>query len=188
MTKLPENISETVTVENVVTSADTNRDLDLESLCVDLPNAQFNPEDFPGIVYRSTDEGVAVLIFRSGKIVCTGADSIEQTHKVIDEIKGQFDEIGLEYDELDPTVQNVVGVADMDEDLNLNAIAIGLGLEKTEYEPEQFPGLIYRRSSDDPVALLFGSGQIVITGGTSHDDIENGVEMMYEELDELALI
>lgn len=188
MSDLPESISESVEIENVVTSADTNRDLDLNELCIDLPEAQFNPEDFPGLIYRSVDEKVAVLIFRSGKIVCTGASSIEQTHRVIDEVKQRFDEIGLEYDELDPSVQNVVGVADMDSKMNLNAIAIGLGLEDIEYEPEQFPGLIYRGGSDEPVSLLFGSGKLVITGGRDYEDIESGVATVYGKLEELALV
>lgn len=188
MTELPESIEDSIMVENVVTSADTSRDLDLVELCVDLPNTQFNPENFPGLIYRSEEHKVAVLVFRSGKLVCTGGSSIEQTHETLSEMEKKFDEIGLQYDELDPDVQNVVGVADLEKNLNLNAIAIGLGLEQTEYEPEQFPGLIYRGESTDPVSLLFGSGKLVITGGESYDDIVSGVEMLYDKLDDLGLM
>lgn len=188
MSKTPKEITETITVENVVASTSTGRDLDLEALCMDMPESQFNPDNFPGLIYRSVDERVAALIFRSGKIVCTGADSIEQIHRVLTELEEKFDEIGLEHNDLEPTVQNVVGVADLGDNMNLNAIAIGLGLEETEYEPEQFPGLIYRGSDTNTVSLLFGSGKLVITGGKSTDNIEHGVEMMYSELDDLALM
>lgn len=188
MTSMPEAIAESIEVENVVASTDMNRDLDLETLCIDMPESQFNPDNFPGLIYRSVEEGVAALIFRSGKMVCTGASSLEQIHRVIEELEEKFAEIGLEHDELEPTVQNMVGVANIGENMNLNAIAIGLGLEETEYEPEQFPGLIYRGSSTNTVALLFGSGKLVITGGESPADIEAGVETMHEELSELALI
>lgn len=187
-TALPESISETIGVENVVTSSDVGRDLDLDTLGVDLPHSQFNPEDFPGLIYRSPEEKVAVLIFRSGKIICTGASSLEQTNRVIKEIEEKFDEIGLEHEGLEASVQNVVGTADFNDGINLNAVAIGLGLEKTEYEPEQFPGLIYRSDNTKPVVLIFGSGKIVITGGKGRDEIEAGVENVYNELTELSLV
>lgn len=185
---LPESVGETINVENVVTSSGVGRDLDLETLSADLPHSQFNPEDFPGLIYRSPEEKVAVLIFRSGKVICTGASSIKQANRVVEEIEDKFSEIGLEHDNLEVNVQNVVGTADFDDEINLNAVAIGLGLEETEYEPEQFPGLIYRTDKINPVVLIFGSGKVVITGGKGHDEIEAGVESIYDELTDLALL
>jgi len=77
--------------------------------------------------------------------------------------------------------------ADLGEDLNLNAIAIGLGLENIEYEPEQFPGLVYRLDNPAVVALLFGSGKLVITGGKEPDDAREAVDVILSRLDELGL-
>ena len=84
--------------------------------------------------------------------------------------------------------QNIVASANLGRVLNLNAIAIGLGLENIEYEPEQFPGLVYRMATPKVVMLLFGSGKIVITGGKKPEDAEVAVEKIVIELDGLGML
>jgi len=85
-------------------------------------------------------------------------------------------------------VQNIVASADLHSTLNLNAIAGGLGLENIEYEPEQFPGLVYRISDPKVVVLLFGSGKLVVTGGRKPEDAANAVDQIVEELKNLSLL
>lgn len=85
-------------------------------------------------------------------------------------------------------MQNIVTSADLGESLNLNAIAIGLGLEDVEYEPEQFPGLVYRVDEPDVVTLLFGSGKVVITGGKEPGEAEQAIKQIRDDLDELGLL
>jgi transcription initiation factor TFIID TATA-box-binding protein len=72
--------------------------------------------------------------------------------------------------------------------INLNAIAIGLGLENVEYEPEQFPGLVYRLGEPNVVVLLFGSGKMVITGGKQPEDVEAATEELVSQLTDLDLL
>ena len=86
------------------------------------------------------------------------------------------------------TVQNIVAVYDLKNDLNLNAIAITLGLERVEYEPEQFPGLVYRVADPKVVMLLFGSGKVVCTGAKKVEDIETGVDTLKKELRAAGLL
>ena len=86
------------------------------------------------------------------------------------------------------TVQNIVSSADLGHNLNLNALAIGLGLEDVEYEPEQFPGLVYRMDEPEVVILLFGSGKIVITGGKQTQDATAAVEQIVERIEGLGLL
>jgi transcription initiation factor TFIID TATA-box-binding protein len=112
---------------------------------MDLEGADYDPEQFPGLVYRTQDPKSAALIFRSGKIVCTGAQSTDAVHESLEIVFGKLRDLGIPLpDDPEITVQNIVSSADLGVDLNLNAIAIGLGLENIEYEPEQFPGLVYR--------------------------------------------
>ncbi len=85
-------------------------------------------------------------------------------------------------------VQNIVASADLRSVVNLNAVALGLGLENIEYEPEQFPGLVYRMDDPKVVILLFGSGKLVITGGKSISDCEKALIHLKEELINLNLI
>ena len=179
---------ETITVENVVASTGIGQELDLQSVAMDLEGADYDPEQFPGLVYRTTDPKSAALIFRSGKIVCTGANSIEAVDESLDIVFGELRALQIPIDDAEVTVQNVVTSADLGESLNLNAIAIGLGLEHIEYEPEQFPGLVYRLDEPDVVALLFGSGKVVVTGGTSREDAAAAVDVIVEELDGLGLL
>jgi transcription initiation factor TFIID TATA-box-binding protein len=180
---------DTITIENVVASTGIGQELDLQSVAMDLEGADYDPEQFPGLVYRTTDPKSAALIFRSGKIVCTGANSTDAVHESLDIVFEKLRALQIPVDD-DPeiTVQNIVTSADLGESLNLNAIAIGLGLEHIEYEPEQFPGLVYRLDEPDVVALLFGSGKLVITGGTDPADAADAVDVIVEELDGLGLL
>ena len=83
-------------------------------------------------------------------------------------------------------VQNIVSSADLDASLNLNAIAIGF--EHVEYEPEQFPGLVYQLDDPEVVVLLFGGGMLVITGGKQPADAEHALSVVEARLTDLVLL
>jgi transcription initiation factor TFIID TATA-box-binding protein len=98
--------------------------------------------------------------------------------------------IGFDNIDLEPEihVQNIVASADLKTDLNLNAIALGLGLENIEYEPEQFPGLVYRIKVPKVVVLIFSSGKLVVTGGKSPEECEEGVRIVRMQLENMGLL
>jgi len=182
------NPTETIEIQNVVASTGIGQELDLEALATDMPGAEFNPDNFPGLVYRTNEPKAANLIFRSGKIVCTGASSTEEVYNALDIVFEKLRSLGIPVaDDPEITVQNIVSSADLGDSLNLNALAIGLGLEDVEYEPEQFPGLVYRMDDPEVVILLFGSGKIVITGGQQPEDATIGVENMTQQIADLGL-
>jgi transcription initiation factor TFIID TATA-box-binding protein len=79
-------------------------------------------------------------------------------------------------------IQNLVCVGELSHSLHLNTIAVNLGFENTEYEPEQFPGLIYRQSNPDSVVLLFASGRVVITGVSDLDSAERTYETLQKNM------
>jgi transcription initiation factor TFIID TATA-box-binding protein len=95
------------------------------------------------LIYRLKEPKTATLLFRSGKVVCTGAKSLEQVKTAISKVAKQIEAAGIVI-KVEPKieVQNIVASSDLGAQINLNAIAISLGLEKVEYEPEQFPGLV----------------------------------------------
>ncbi|AHG02356.1 transcription factor (plasmid) [Halostagnicola larsenii XH-48] len=180
---------ESITIENVVASTGIGQELDLESVAMDLVGADYDPEQFPGLVYRTQNPKSAALIFRSGKIVCTGAKSTDDVHESLDIVFDELRDLSIQVEENpEVTVQNIVSSADLGRTLNLNAIAIGLGLESIEYEPEQFPGLVYRLDEPEVVALLFGSGKLVITGGKQVEDAKEAVDVIANRLEELGLL
>lgn len=180
---------ETLKIENVVASTGIEQELDLEQLANDLEGTDYNPDDFPGLIYRIAKPKAAVLIFRSGKMVCTGAASVDNAHQALHVVFDKLRSLGIEVTN-DPEIliQNMVASGEISERLNLIAIAIGLGLEDVEYEPEQFPGLVYRLHDANVVVLLFGSGKLVITGCTSFEDAERAIETVYDRLQDLELL
>ena len=188
LSKSEESIK-SIKIENVVASTGIGTKLDLNEVIRILDGADYNKERFPGVVYRTTNPKTAALIFGSGKIVCTGAKSIADVSSGLNKVFDKLKAMGIDIPKKpEITIQNIVASADLHTVLNLNAIAIGLGLENIEYEPEQFPGLVYRLSVPKVVMLLFGSGKLVVTGGKKPEDAEAAVEKIVEELDGLGLM
>ncbi|CCQ36681.1 TATA-binding transcription initiation factor [Natronomonas moolapensis 8.8.11] len=183
------SVSETIDIENVVASTDIDQELALDSLAMDLSGSDYDPDNFPGLIYRTQEPQAANLIFRSGKIVCTGANTVDDVHSSLQIVCETLRDLGIDVIEAPTiTVQNIVSSADLRAQLNLNAIAIGFGLEDVEYEPEQFPGLVYRLDTPDVVTLLFGSGKVVITGAKTPDAAEEALKKVSGELSELGLV
>jgi transcription initiation factor TFIID TATA-box-binding protein len=170
-------------IENVVASASLGEELDLQAIALALDGAEYEPEQFPGLIYRLKEPKTATLLFRSGKLVCTGAKSLEQVRIAVDKVTKQIGKAGIHIGgEPKIEVQNIVASSDLNQKINLNAIAISLGLERVEYEPEQFPGLVYRLDEPKVVLLLFGSGKLVCTGARKPQDVEAAVEKISQEL------
>jgi len=178
-----------IKIENVVASTKLAEEFDLTVIESEFEGAEYNKQKFPGLVYRVSDPKAAFLVFTSGKVVCTGAKNVADVHTVIGNMAKKLNGIGIKtLENPDITVQNIVASADLHTILNLNAIAIGLGLENIEYEPEQFPGLVYRIDEPKVVVLIFSSGKLVVTGGKSPQDCEKGVKVVRQQLDNMGLL
>ena len=178
-----------IKIENVVASASLGAELDLQAIALTLDGAEYEPEQFPGLIYRLKEPKTATLLFRSGKVVCTGAKSLEQVKTAISKVVKQIEAAGVVIKkEPEIVVQNIVATSNLGAKINLNATAITLGLEKVEYEPEQFPGLVYRLDSPKVVMLLFGSGKLVCTGARKPEDAETAVDKITEELKAAGLL
>lgn len=180
-----------IIVENIVASTSFAEKLDLDVIAQSLEEAEYEPEQFPGLVYRLSDPKTATLLFRSGKANCTGAKNVEDVKKTVDIIADKLRKLGVEVykdKDLKIVIQNIVAISDIGTELNLNEVAMGLGLENVEYEPEQFPGLVYRIRDPKVAMLLFGSGKIVCTGARQTEDVSKAVEKLSEELTSLDLI
>ncbi len=177
-----------IKIENVVANARITESLDLEYVESQLEAAMFTKKKFPGLVYRTKEPKSAFLIFRSGKVVCTGAKTKEGVRVVMDKLSTDLRGIGIEVEEHPEfKVQNIVASADLGKELNLGAIVMGLELEGMEYEPEVFPGLVYRITDPKSAILIFSSGKLVITGGKTLDDCEKSVELLLTKLRSLNL-
>jgi len=170
-------------IENIVASAKIADSLDLIQISEQLSIAEYNKKRFPGVVIRISDPKLAILIFGSGKVVLTGAKSIESLDKGLEYLAHELRSLQIAlYDELEYCVQNIVTSGYLGNSINLNKIAIEFNLEQIEYEPEQFPGLVYRLSDPKVVVLLFRSGKIIITGGKREEDAKRAVQNIVHSL------
>jgi transcription initiation factor TFIID TATA-box-binding protein len=178
-----------IKVENVVANARIADNLDLEYIESKLEDAVFTKKKFPGLVYRTKEPKSAFLIFRSGKVVCTGSKTAEGVRVVMDKLAADLRSLGIDVVEHpDFKVQNIVASANLGRELNLGAIVVGLELEGMEYEPEVFPGLVYRIADPKSAILIFSSGRLVITGGKTVEDCENSVNTLLTKLKDLELL
>jgi len=178
-----------IKVENVVANARIADNLDLNYIESKLEDAVFTKKKFPGLVYRTREPKSAFLIFRSGKVVCTGSKTEEGVRAVMDKLAADLRSIGIDVVEHpDFRVQNIVASANLGRELNLGAIVTGLELEGMEYEPEVFPGLVYRIADPMSAILIFSSGRLVITGGKTVEECEKSVGVLLNKLKHLELI
>ncbi len=172
-----------IKVQNIVASTTFAEKLDLDVIAQSLEDAEYEPEQFPGLVYRLSSPKTATLLFRSGAANCTGAKTIEDVKTTVEIIAEKLEKIGVKvYKNPEIIIQNIVATSDLGGELNLSEVAIALGLENVEYEPEQFPGLVYRLKEPKVAMLLFGSGKIVCAGARKTEDVLLAVDKVSKEL------
>lgn len=164
-------------IVNIVVSSSLEHSIPLEKMAATLSNTEYNPEQFPGLVIRIKDPKTSALIFSSGKIVCTGARSIQKVEESIQKIIESLQKIGIKIT-IKPkiTIQNMVAAGSIGMDLNLNSLA--MKLPNTEYEPEQFPGLVYKLIEAKATFLLFSNGKVVCTGTKSEAEARSALEKL----------
>jgi len=176
-TKMKSDLS----VQNIVATASLGKPVTLTKLARSQSNTEYNPEQFPGLVLRVKKPKSAVLVFSSGNLVCTGTKSVQQVKEVIEQVIKQLAKIGVKItDKPKITVQNIVASGSIDVDLNLNILA--LELENTEYEPEQFPGLVYKLDDPTTTFLLFSNGKLVCTGTKSRQQLDQAMEQLNKNI------
>ncbi len=170
-----------VKIENIVATVSLSQQLDLFAIERNIPNVEYNPEQFPGLVYRLESPKVTALIFKSGKMVVTGAKSTSELIKAVKTIIRNLRRHGIQImGRPRVQIQNIVASANLHICVDLERAA--LLLPNSMYEPEQFPGLIYRMDSPKVVLLVFSSGRMVITGAKKEENVFEAVNKIRELL------
>ncbi len=187
MTKKDVNGRSDVKIQNVVASASLKHELDIMAVFKAFPYAEYKPEVFPGLVFRLRRPKTATLIFASGKMVCTGGKSEGEAEEAIRKIvrKLKREKIVIR-GRPEIKIQNVVASARLGGRVDLVTFYVRSGDEKgggVMYEPEQFPGLIYRMEDPRAVLLVFASGNLVCTGAKNEDDVYRAVEKIRRRLE-----
>jgi transcription initiation factor TFIID TATA-box-binding protein len=176
-----------INIQNVVASATLNQKIDLNSVVKSYPGVEYRPEQFPGLVFRLKKPKTATLIFSSGKMVCTGAKSEKLARRAVMTVVKELKKSGIIIiGKPDLKIQNIVSSVSLGGKVDLELAVSKLG--KTMYEPEQFPGLIYRMDEPKVVILIFASGNLVCTGAKKEQDVYDAVQRLHASLEEQDLI
>jgi transcription initiation factor TFIID TATA-box-binding protein len=178
-----------INIENIVASTQIADGLDIRRLADAIPDSKYDPEKFPGLVLHIEKPKTAVLLFSSGNAICTGAKNMDEVDDAINEVVSKIKSVGLSaFEKPEIKTQNIVASSDLKKELQLSSVAKTLLLENVEYEPEQFPGLVYRMDNLGVVLLLFSSGRLVCTGAKKLEDVATAIDTMKDKLSSMGIL
>ena len=157
-------------LQNIVSTSNLKCILDLREIALKAKNAEYNPRRFAAVIMRIKEPKTTALIFSSGKIVCTGARTEEESRQASRIYAKIILKLGFPVRFTEFTVQNIVASCDVKFPIRLEGLA-NTYLKFCSYEPEMFPGLIFHMQDPKVVLLIFVSGKIVLTGAKKREDI-----------------
>lgn len=177
----------TIEIVNIVASATINQKLNLIEITKKFPGVEYNPQQFPGAVFRIREPKTATLLFSSGKMVCTGAKSEKLARVAVEKVVKMLKKEKIKIKNK-PTVliQNIVSSINLGGKVNVEQAA--RSLPRSMYEPEQFPGLIHRMLDPKTVILIFASGKLVCVGAKKEEDVYHSVHQIHNLLEEKGLM
>ncbi|KAG7236022.1 hypothetical protein INR49_001420 [Caranx melampygus] len=165
-------------LQNIVSTVNLGCKLDLKTIALRARNAEYNPKRFAAVIMRIREPRTTALIFSSGKMVCTGAKSEEQSRLAARKYARVVQKLGFPAKFLDFKIQNMVGSCDVKFPIRLEGLVL-THQQFSSYEPELFPGLIYRMIKPRIVLLIFVSGKVVLTGAKVRAEIYEAFENIY---------
>jgi len=185
------NIEPIITIENIVASATVKHGIELSSVAKAFPDVGYRPGRFPGLVFRLKKPKTSTLIFGSGRMICTGARSEKEAERALRKLVKVLKEGGiLMMGKPEIKVVNVVATVNLGGSVDLLELyEAERGMRgRIVYEPEQFPGLIYRMEVPRAVFLIFSSGKLVCTGARKEEDVHQAVMELHQKLEQKNLI
>ncbi|MHA1985813.1 MAG: TATA-box-binding protein [Promethearchaeota archaeon] len=174
-------------IENVVATVvvEITEKIDLNQIARRHADVEYNPERFPGLVMRIEKPRATILIFSTGKMVVTGLRKATEAERVVDKVVKNIRKAGIKVSNPEITIQNIVASGDLHTNIDLNMAAIVM--EYAMYEPEVFPGLIYRMQEPKTVFLIFSTGRIVCTGAKRKEIVREAVLKLNQQVRELGV-
>jgi transcription initiation factor TFIID TATA-box-binding protein len=120
-------------------------------------------------------------VFRTGKMIVTGAKKQEDSETAAKKFVKIIERVGFAATYSDHKVQNISATIDVGFPIRLEGLMLGHPNNST-YEPELFPGLVYRLTEPKIVFLIFVSGKIVITGAKNTQNMVEALQILYPTL------
>ena len=165
-------------VVNIVLTVNLDTILDLKTIAEKLKVA-YHPDTFDGVVYRIKSPKFTAIFLKKGKIVCNlkKLEDLELWQPVFEEI---LRDLGIEFRQIKPEIQNIVIASDLGRTLDLNHLVVLLGFDNVEYNPESFVGLVYRIPEYQATLMIFSSGKVNILGTKKPGDARLALDKLKE--------
>lgn len=178
-----------INIENIVASTQISNELDVKQLSEKIIDFKYNPDEFSGATMKLGYPKTAILVFPNGKIICTGAKNMEEINKSIEKTIEKIKSIGLTLKKkINIEIQNIVASTNLNKEMHLSSISKALMMQNVNYQPDKFPGLIYKIEETGAILLLFDSGMLVCTGTKNEDDATNAINVMKEKLSSIGVL
>lgn len=176
-----------IRIQNIVASAALNQRISLKTIVEKFPQAEYSPKVFPGLVFRLKKPKTATLIFETGKMVCTGAKSEKEAIQAVNKVTKELKNHGIKIANKPAiNIQNIVASAELNGEIDLENVVYKL--KRVMYEPEQFPGAVFRMDVPKVVFLIFSAGKLVCVGAKKEQDVYDAVGKLQKILEENELI
>lgn len=177
-----------VTIQNVVASVKLKHSVDLNAIVKAFPSVQYRPRVFPGLSFKLGKPKSCCLIFSTGRMVCTGTKSEKEAARAVRKVVRELKKAGIIITgRPEITIQNIVASVELGDvliDVEEAVYATHRLGKRIMYEPDQFPGAIYRMEDPEVVFLIFSTGKLVCVGAKEEDDVCMAVEKLVTLLDE----
>lgn len=164
-------------LQNVVSTVNLGTELNLTYINTRTRNSEYNPARFTGLIMRIRSPRATALIFKSGKVVCTGSKCEEDSLLAARKFARIVQKLGFPAKFLNFKIHNIVATADLKFPIKLDDLN-DMHNQFTSYEPELYPGLIYRLVQPRVVLLIFVNGKIVLTGAKNREDLNDALRIM----------
>jgi transcription initiation factor TFIID TATA-box-binding protein len=176
-----------IKIQNIVASVSLSQTIDLQKIVEKFPHTEYNPSVFPGLVFRLKKPKTATLIFGTGKMVCTGAKSEKESRRAVAKVVKELRHQGIQITEKPVVkIQNIVASIALGGEIDLENLVYKLN--RVMYEPEQFPGAVYRMENPKVVFLIFSAGKLVCVGAKKEEQVYEAVDKIQKLLEEKELI
>jgi transcription initiation factor TFIID TATA-box-binding protein len=155
--------------------------LDPEKIAQTVSNAEYNPRRFAAVIMRIREPRTTALVFKTGKMIVTGAKDISESQAAAKTYVKIIQRCGFSASVSDFKISNMSATVDFGFPIRLEGLMYAHHTSCT-YEPELFPGLVYRMTEPKVVLLIFVSGKVVITGAKSVESLTQGMTNIHPHL------
>ena len=172
-----------INIENVVASSIISHGLNLVNIHGNLKEAEYDPHQFPALLYQQALPRCLIILFNNGKLICTGSNDVKDTKNVIFEFVERLKISGeVIFEKIKIDIQSIIASTELNRNLDINIIYNARLLHNAELSSGEVNALIYRPVLEGVTCLIFPSGKIAFTGAKNIAQVGKILRELKEKL------